>query len=369
MNIRDHPFFEDVDPDVRERLVNLGTEHEYPNNQVIFEEGSPSEDLCLVLEGAVAFCKEVSNSDYRVVGYSREGEFFGEIGLFTGQPRALRAEARGKVNLGKIPKSAMVEYITSTPGPIANILESIVNHLHETTRHYLDDMLHQEKMAVVGTMVNTIFHDLKNPFTLIKLAAEVIEGRTDDRKTGELCRTIEEQIQRMVLMADELNDFSRGLQTLQPAAVNVRDMVSKFRELNAPYFQDERLRFEISVPDLTIEAEENKLLRVLQNLVSNAIDAFRDGEGTISIKAAREGERIILLEISDNGDGIPPSIRPNLFDPFVTLGKSRGTGLGTSIVKSIVEAHGGKIEFETETGKGTKFSIRLPTTQGDGTKT
>ncbi len=257
----------------------------------------------------------------------------------------------------------MVEYITSTPGPIANILESIVNHLHETTRHYLDDMLHQEKMAVVGTMVNTIFHDLKNPFTLIKLAAEVIEGRTDDRKTGELCRTIEEQIQRMVLMADELNDFSRGLQTLQPAAVNVREMVSKFRELNAPYFQDERLRFEISVPDLTIEAEENKLLRVLQNLVSNAIDAFRDGEGTISIKAAREGDRMILLEISDNGDGIPPSIRPNLFDPFVTLGKSRGTGLGTSIVKSIVEAHGGKIEFETETGKGTRFSIRLPTTQ------
>jgi signal transduction histidine kinase len=70
------------------------------------------------------------------------------------------------------------------------------------------------------------------------------------------------------------------------------------------------------------------------------------------------------IVISDNGKGIPEQIRNTLFEPFVTFGKTRGTGLGTAIVKSIVEAHHGRIRFETVTDKGTSFFITLPKTQG-----
>jgi len=106
------------------------------------------------------------------------------------------------------------------------------------------------------------------------------------------------------------------------------------------------------------------LLRVLQNLVGNAIDGCderSDGKVRIEVRDRKENIEII---ISDNGKGIPEQIRNNLFDPFVTYGKTGGTGLGTAIVKSIVEAHKGRIRFETTTSQGTSFFIQLPKAQG-----
>ncbi len=112
-----------------------------------------------------------------------------------------------------------------------------------------------------------------------------------------------------------------------------------------------------------IEAEENKLLRVLQNLVGNAIDACDERkDGLVRIEVHDRGEHCELV-ISDNGKGIPEQIRNNLFEPFVTFGKTGGTGLGTAIVKSVVDTHKGRIRFETATGKGTTFFIQLPKAQ------
>ncbi|MEM9227044.1 MAG: HAMP domain-containing sensor histidine kinase, partial [Verrucomicrobiota bacterium] len=106
--------------------------------------------------------------------------------------------------------------------------------------------------------------------------------------------------------------------------------------------------------------EENKLLRVMQNLVGNAIEAFDENEnGQVHI-FVHDKESHAEIIISDNGKGIPEEIRHNLFTPFVTYGKSGGTGLGTAIVKSIIDAHQGTIEFETATGAGTTFTITLP---------
>ena len=363
METASHPFFNNVDPEHISGLADVAVHQKFPPDTVIFEEGSASDGIFLILSGEIAFRKKLPAGDYRTVSYSKEGQFFGEIGLVTGSSRALRAESRGEVEVAKIPHEALIEYINNTPGPIGSILQSVVNHLHDTTRHYIDDMIHQEKMAMVGSMMNSIIHDFKNPFTLISLGAQMIQQKHEDEKTHKICISIDEQIKRMVGMAEELGEFSRGQQSLNTTSLNLENLLNRFKELNYTYFHNDKINLTVSVPSITFEGEESKLLRVLQNLVSNAIDAFEDVEGRISITAERAGDENLIIKIADNAGGIPPDIRPHFFDPFVTHGKSKGTGLGTAIAKSIIEAHGGTIHFKTATGEGTHFFIQLPLKQ------
>jgi len=364
MELYEHPFFRNSDQGSVDELISQAEVAQFANDEVIFLEGSPSDSLCLVLNGVVTFCAETPDGRRRVISSAQQGNFFGEIGIFTGAPRSLSAIAQGEVKIAKIYREDLLTFIKSTPGPIEQILGSIVNHLHQTTRHYLDDMLQQEKMSLVGTMVNSIIHDFKNPFTLIGLGAQMVQSRhSDDPKTVKICNNIEAQVNRMVEMANELSEFSRGEQRLVFEEVSLRQLFDEFRELNDPFFKREGLTIETEIEEVTLTAEKNKILRVLQNLIGNAIDALNDrSDGLIRINAAQAGEEIVIT-ITDNGKGIPEQIRNNFWTPFVTHGKSRGTGLGSAIAKSIVEAHQGTVFFDTETNRGTTFTVKLPRRQ------
>lgn len=364
MKLQDHPFFRNSDQESVTRLVEEADVSSFNDGELIFLEGSPSDSLCLVLTGTVAFAAETPDGQRRIISTAQQGNFFGEIGIFTGAPRSLTALAQGEVSIAKVYREDLLTFIKSTPGPIEQILGSIVNHLHQTTRHYLDDMLQQEKMSLVGTMVNSIIHDFKNPFTLIGLGAQMIESRhKDDPKTKKICDNIAAQVDRMVEMANELSEFSRGEQNLIFEKVGLKDLFAEFKALNEPSFAKDNLTIEMDIAEVTIEAEKHKLLRVLQNLVGNAVDALGDQpDAKVSLHAAQDGEEVVFT-ITDNGGGIPEKIRGTFWTPFVTFGKSRGTGLGSAIAKSIVEAHNGEIEFHTETGQGTTFTVRLPIKQ------
>lgn len=360
MKLEDHPFFKETATDDVVKLVEMVEESSFKAGDVIFDEGSPSDGLYLMLEGTVAFNKLMPDGQQRTISYSSEGNFFGEVGIFTGDPRSLSALAQTDVRIGKIHRMHLIEFIKNTPGPIEQILGSIVNHLHHTTRHYVEDMLEQEKMTVVGNMVNTIIHDFKNPFTLISLGAQLIKAQHQDEKTSRLCNNIEAQVGRMVEMANEIIEFSKGEQSLKLAKVDLASLIEKFRELNEPFFKQDGANVVLNAESVIIEGEENKLLRVIQNLVGNAIDAFEDKKsGKVEVTVREVGTHAEII-VKDNGKGIPKQIRENLFTPFVTFGKSGGTGLGTAIVKSIVEAHNGSINFETADGVGTTFTIVLP---------
>lgn len=359
MDIVKHPFFKEFKANERENLKRVSRVVDFKKGETIFREGDNSDALFLVLVGEVSFIKTLHDGRDQVISKAGGGEFFGEVGLFTGETRALTALADSETKVGIVPKGALLDFIRNTPGPVDMILQSIVGHLHHTTRHYIDDMLKTEKMAVVGNMMNTIIHDFKNPFTLISLGAQVMMQNHTDEKTKRICMNIEEQVRRMVDMANEIADFSRGQQSMEFSPVNLPKLFQHFKELNYPYFQKDDVEFEMESEDITIEAEESKMIRVLQNLVSNAIDSFDDKGGRVSLFARKKNDGVEII-IQDNGQGVPENIRDRLFEPFVTFGKSSGTGLGTAIVKSIVEAHRGTIRFETAKNRGTTFYIWLP---------
>lgn len=359
-----HPFFLEQGGDEADILRAAATEMRLQTGDVVFEAGTESDGLYLVIEGSVAFQAKEAADRLRTVSRAAAGEFFGEIGVLTGQKRSLRAVAEGRCLLAHIPAGAMESYLSKIPGPVEKLLYSLVRHLHETTHHYLADMVRQEKMAMVGSMMNTIVHDFKNPFCMISLGAQMMAVRHTDPQTQRICKTIEEQIQRMVDMATEIGEFSKGQIRYSFRKVDLRELLDRFRELNFPFFERPGVTINIESPSLIIDAEPQRLLRVFQNLVGNALEALPDGKGTVTITVAPDGPDWVDIRVKDTGSGIPAEVQARFWEPFVTHGKRNGTGLGSAIVKSIVEAHFGKIRFDTEPGKGTTFIIRMPVKQG-----
>ncbi len=392
MELLQHPFFHDLERQQAETLAGRCVIRELPAGAVIFSEGDPSEEMCLVLRGTVAFSKGIADGKQRTVSHCPAGTFFGEVGIFTDARRALTATALESVTLGCIHRDQLVDFIRSTPGPIEQILGSIVRHLHDTTRHYMEDILQQEKLSLVGTMMNSIIHDFRTPFTVISLGAQMLLKRfPDEPKVQKLCRNMEDQIRRMNGMFTELAEFSRGSTTaLQTSWIDLRAFFEGFRESCEPLFQNPKVVVTLTCEEgLGLEADAGKLHRVLQNLIGNAVEAYGESRsGVVRVHATREQPLSgpppgrsgnlgtastaepptppeVHLTISDDAGGIPEAIQATLFEPFVTHGKAKGTGLGTAIAKSMIEAHGGTITFQSTLGVGTTFHLRLPQMRPD----
>jgi len=361
MDLNTHPFFKRMDPESVEALTRSALIQKLPRGTIIFEEGDISDSIYLVLEGTVGFSKKVRNRGHIPISQSHKGEYFGEIGVLSNDRRALRAEAKTVCLIACIPGAALVSYLRKMPGPVQGLLQSILVHLDGTTRQFVDDRVHQEKMALVGNMTNTIIHDFKNPFCLISLSSQLLRQRHRDEESQKLCQNIEKQVDRMVSMVTELAEFSRGEHNILKTKINLKELFDEFRSLNNPYFDHSQVSVNIDVPDVVILGAKPKLFRVLQNLIGNAIEAFGEKEGAVKISGTvAHSENQVQVFIEDNAGGIPEPIRERLFEPFVSYGKREGTGLGTAIARSIIEAHGGSISYRTETGRGTIFTIVLP---------
>lgn len=361
MELRAHPFFKQMDNESVESLTRSALIQKLPRGTVIFEEGDISDSIYLVLDGTIGFGKKVRNRGHISISQSQKGEFFGEIGVLTNDRRALRALAKTDCTIACIPGASVVNYLRKMPGPVQGLLQSIIAHLEGTTRHFVDDRVHQEKMALIGNMTNTIIHDFKNPFCLISLSSQLLRQRHREEESQKLCQNIEKQVDRMVSMVTELAEFSKGEHSIVKTKLKLKELFDEFRSLNHPYFDARNVTVTIDLPEVMILGAKPKLFRVLQNLIGNAIEAFGDKEGKVTITGSvLHSENQVQLFIEDNAGGIPEPIRDRLFEPFVSYGKREGTGLGTAIARSIVEAHGGFINFRTETGRGTIFTIGLP---------
>lgn len=361
MELQAHPFFKQMDKESVESLTRSALIQKLPRGTVIFEEGDISDSIYLVLDGTIGFSKKIRNRGHIRISQSQKAEFFGEIGVLTNDRRSLRAVAKTDCSIACIPGAAVVNYLRKMPGPVQGLLQSIIVHLKGTTRQFVDDRVHQEKMALIGNMTNTIIHDFKNPFCLISLSSQLLRQRHREPESQKLCQNIEKQVDRMVSMVTELAEFSRGEHSIVKVKIRLKELFDEFRSLNNPYFDSTKISVSIDMPEAVILGSKPKLFRVLQNLIGNAIEAFGEKEGSVKITGSVvHSENQAEIYIEDNAGGIPEQIRDRLFEPFVSYGKREGTGLGTAIARSIIEAHGGHINFRTETGRGTIFTITLP---------
>ena len=360
MTIDEHPFIQSIPETHRAARLKDVEVRSYEIGEHIFSEGSSPDSMYLILEGTVSFGTLKDDGSRHIVSHSIEGEFFGEVGVFTGDLRALDAHADSDCMIARIPEKAFNQIIEDA-APMRKILESIISHLSSTTTHYMTDLMRTEKLSLVGTMMASILHDFRNPFSIISLGAHFISQRhKTDEKTQQICANIESQIRRMVDMANDLSAYSRGDEAIEMISISAQEMLDHFKQLNEPYFTNPRIPIQTELDDIIIQVDPAKINRVLQNLITNAREAIegKSGEGKIEIRCFEDGDHV-KLTVSDNGPGIPKEIQSRFFEPFVTSGKINGTGLGSAIVQSIISAHQGQIYFETSP-EGTCFTIELP---------
>lgn len=231
--------------------------------------------------------------------------------------------------------------------------------LHDlTARVALEERLREQTaLARLGEMAAVIAHEVKNPLTAVRGAIQVIGGRLgSDSKDRPI---VTEIIARLDALNELLHDLLLFARPPHPklSTVEIRPLVGMVGELLSrdPAFNAVRIEIAGDAPSFLGDVELLKI--VFQNLLINAAQAMQ-GRGTIRV-LIESTDRWHTITIADTGPGIPPAVRQKLFQPFQTT-KARGTGLGLSTAKRLVEAHGGTIAVDCPPGGGTVVNVRLP---------
>ncbi len=268
--------------------------------------------------------------------------------------------------------NAVIDESDEAPEEVA-----IVYAVETTEQKALETQMAQtQKLNAVGTLAGGIAHDFNNVLTAILLSSDhlLLQARPSDASFADLME-IKRNANRAAVLVRQLLAFSRK-QTMRPAVLNLTDVVGDLRMLVDRLISGTNVKLEVDYGrDLwSVRTDLSQFEQVLINLCVNARDAMPGG-GTILIKtrnvtaddtagfpqADLPTEDFVMIEVSDNGTGIPPEIMDKIFEPFFTTKEvGKGTGLGLSMVYGIVKQSGGYLYPESELGSGTSFRIFLP---------
>jgi signal transduction histidine kinase len=223
-----------------------------------------------------------------------------------------------------------------------------------------EDSTRMGELAAVGQLAASIAHELRNPLSSIKGAAQLLKEQYDEQEMiAEFLEIIIDEVNGLSRLTTEFLDYARPTQLeLKPTSVN--DVVDKTLQLMSVHITDNNIVVREN-PDPAvplIQADEDQLEQVLRNIFINAMQAMPYG-GSLHLTVRPEGEGQVAVQVADTGVGISPENLKRLFVPFFTT-KEEGTGLGLALCYSIVQAHGGKIDVESQVGHGTAFTITMP---------
>ena len=240
-------------------------------------------------------------------------------------------------------------------------LTGAFDRMRQSLQKTQEELLHAERLATMGRMASSISHDLRHPLTAILAYAEFLaESNLDEPQRKDLYQEIRVAVNQMTELIGSLLEFSRARDALQMVFANVEDTLKN--AIQIVQAQPDFRRVSIT---LTCEGptqgwfDPKKLQRVFQNLLLNACEAAPPDTGRIEVKT-RQTPQGLEIRVIDNGPGIPEAIRDKLFRPFVSYGKTHGTGLGLAVVQKIVQDHGGNVRAESPAGEGATFELTLP---------
>ncbi|MGE3457383.1 MAG: nitrogen regulation protein NR(II), partial [Kofleriaceae bacterium] len=216
-----------------------------------------------------------------------------------------------------------------------------------------------ERLATVGQLAAGVAHEIRNPLASISGSIELLKqvpvASEDDRT---LMAIVQREVQRLNVLIGDLLDYANP-RTFQKVEFDLATMVEETVQVARadPGVAGVEITCEVERP-LRVHADPAKLRQVLWNLIRNAAEAAAGAGNHVRVDARADGDRTSIA-VADDGPGISPHQLTHIFDPFFTT-KSKGTGLGLATCHSLIAEHGGRIDVESELGKGTKMVVRIP---------
>jgi two-component system NtrC family sensor kinase len=244
--------------------------------------------------------------------------------------------------------------------------ERVVHHYRDVTeeRRLQRKLIQSEKMAAIGMLAGGVAHEINNPLAGILAFTQLLKSELPEKQSQEDLTEIEEAAKRCKKIVEDLLVFARPQQEGDMTPLSVQEAVEKILPLARLNLRHRNVTMATDYdPDLPpVKGNAARLQQVFLNLIQNAAQAMtpEGGEVRLKVRTSRD-RRQVLSEVIDRGCGIRKEDLSKIFDPFFTTkGRNEGTGLGLSICYSIVSEHGGKMEVESEVGKGSVFRVILP---------
>jgi two-component system sensor kinase FixL len=316
----------------------------------------------------------------KIFGYSREEVIGKDLGLIL-SPECEKGHKQAVARFLNTGDSKLIghqtEFLTTRkdgekfPLSISFSVSEIEGKLYFTgiirdlteTKTLQEKIAQSERLAALGQLVAEITHEIKNPLIMIGGFARQLSRTIQDEKSQTKLKIIADEVQRLEKLILELKDVYRP-QELVFEQVDINTLLKEIYSLSKEDCKKAMIALELKTPKdpLWVKGDAGKLKQVFLNLVKNAMEAMEKG-GNLVIHAKPLSNQV-EISITDNGPGIPTKDQERLFTPFFTT-KRRGTGLGLSVSKKIIDEHpGGKLELDSEEGKGTLVKISLPLMSG-----
>ncbi len=297
------------------------------------------------------------------------------MGCPVAQTRADSQSHRSEIEPLHKTKRQYVVSAYSLPSNVKTDDEDIVLHYRDVSdeKQLQARLVHNEKMAAVGTLAGGVAHEINNPLGgILAFAQLAMRQVAPDHPCYQDLQEIESAAMRCKQIVRNLLDFSRHEATPRKGLIDLNSVIQKslpIIKLSAKQIEAQiHENYESHLP--LIEGDFNQLQQVVINLATNSCHALKDKGGELWLKTSYDKKRqVVVMEFKDNGCGIPEDIVGRIFDPyFTTKDQGEGTGLGLSITYKIIQEHQGWIEVQSKPLVGTTFLIYLPVDSSQSVK-
>ena len=235
----------------------------------------------------------------------------------------------------------------------------------DKTRNLEKRAINSERLAFIGTLAGGLAHEIKNPLSTLninlQLLKEELESMTGENSKRVYMKTqvLQKEVQRLEQILNDFLRFARG-QKLELKDYDMNEILDEVADFVTPEIKQKKIlilkSYDADLPQCHLDS--NLIKQAILNIIINAEQAMENG-GELMIRTSKD-KKYIQIDITDTGPGIPKDIIDKIFQVYFST-KKTGTGLGLPTAKRIIEDHRGTISVQSEEGKGTNFSITLPT--------
>jgi signal transduction histidine kinase len=370
--------FPGIKPEEVQEIIINSRITTYPADTVICKENELEYVFYMILEGDLEVTKVINNSEVRLLKSLTAGDFFGEMALIHNAPRAATVQAKTNVIVLELDKDGFNRVLKRSPSVAMAMVEEISSRLRQNDEMAIEDLRMRaseladayQKLAeqdlVRREFLSNVAHELRTPLMVASGYLHAIEkGMFNGEQLNATIHTVVRNVDQITSLVNDLlflQEIELVLPEFQP--VDIMEVINNVAAKNEEKAKAKQVTLKIKgdYGVSRVRGDAQSLERAIAGLVDNAVK-FSSAKNEVEIRCLEQGE-YVKVSVEDRGIGIPPEVRPRIFDRFYHVARHgdelySGLGIGLSITRQVIQHHHGMLDVESTPGKGSKFTISL----------